>query len=169
MLHPARRIMKHACRRMKRSLDRLHVFLPWNQGKKNGGENFIVSHHSETHFELKNSEFRREINFWKSLHFYSEKKQKETEWRYYERRKLFIDLKSFAYPEPGLWYFVCTVWTNLCSEYDVDTKNNCWNIFYENSRNVVCIIIASIWFIVWQIGALLWCVNRYSLLILNIR
>ena len=30
------RIMKHACRRMKRSLDRLHVFLPWNQGKKNG-------------------------------------------------------------------------------------------------------------------------------------
>ena len=30
------RIMKHACRRMKRSLDRLHVFLPWNQGKKMG-------------------------------------------------------------------------------------------------------------------------------------
>ena len=32
------RIMKHACRRMKQSLFRLHVFLPWNQGKKNGVE-----------------------------------------------------------------------------------------------------------------------------------
>ena len=34
---------------------------------------FIASRHSETHFELKNSEFRSEIKFWKSLHFPSEK------------------------------------------------------------------------------------------------
>ena len=32
----ASKYMKHACRRMKRILFRLHIFLPWNQGKKNG-------------------------------------------------------------------------------------------------------------------------------------
>ena len=34
---------------------------------------FISTHHSEPHFELKTSEFRCEMNFWKSLHFQSEK------------------------------------------------------------------------------------------------
>ena len=41
--------------------------------QKNGGRKFYLRRHSETHFELKNSEFRGEINFWKSLHFPSEK------------------------------------------------------------------------------------------------
>ena len=40
---------------------------------KNGQRFFIFPRHSERHFELKNSEFRCEIKFWKSLHLQSEK------------------------------------------------------------------------------------------------
>ena len=36
---------------------------------------FNATHHSERHFELKNSEFRCEMKFWKSLHLPSEKTQ----------------------------------------------------------------------------------------------
>ena len=49
------------------------MFFCLNFGKKNGGSLFFATHHSETHFELKTSEFRCEMKFWKSLHFYSEK------------------------------------------------------------------------------------------------
>ena len=34
---------------------------------------FFATRHSEPHFEDENSEFRCEIKFWKTLHFYSEK------------------------------------------------------------------------------------------------
>ena len=42
---------------------------------------FISTRHSERHFELKTSEFRCEMKFWKSLHFYSEKLRKESDFR----------------------------------------------------------------------------------------
>ena len=41
--------------------------------KKTAAGNFIFPRHSEWRFDLKNSEFRCEIKFWKSLHFQSEK------------------------------------------------------------------------------------------------
>ena len=65
--------MKHRRCGMKQSLFRLHVFLPLIKAKKWRLEIFIFPRHSETLFELENSEFSCEIKFWKSLHFYSEK------------------------------------------------------------------------------------------------
>ena len=52
-------------------------FMPWfltvRFKRKMAAENFIIPCHSETHFELKNSEFCCEMKFWKSLHSYKEK------------------------------------------------------------------------------------------------
>ena len=45
----------------------------WFKHKKMAAGIFIATSHSELLFEAKNSEFRCEIKFWKSLHFYSEK------------------------------------------------------------------------------------------------
>ena len=106
--------MKHACRRMKhfaalpqnmkhrrcgmkQSLFRLHVFLPWIKAKKMAEGIFNATCHSELHFELKNSEFRCEINFWKSLHFGSEKLRIRSQQIKENRRKQQMVLSQSAF------------------------------------------------------------------------